>query len=168
MTLFLVLVTEGVALLQPTSTSEEKRVGLKYHALIQSTAYLATIIGFSFIFYNKIISKKAHFESLHGKLGLFVFIYLLIQVFFGITIGLMPNTFYKSTNKAKSLWKYHRVFGYILLLLVWFTAQLGIRADYIYNNMYSPHLVYLHWVSLLLVSVGLISRTRTSKWGIRL
>lgn len=63
MTLFIVLITEGIALLQPTSTTEEKKKGLKYHSLIQSTSYIFAIIGVSFIFYNKIISGKAHFES---------------------------------------------------------------------------------------------------------
>lgn len=62
-TLFIVFVTEGVALLQPTSTTAEKRKGLGYHAIIQTTSYLSIITGFSFIFYNKVVSGKAHFES---------------------------------------------------------------------------------------------------------
>ncbi|CEJ04883.1 hypothetical protein RMCBS344292_18834 [Rhizopus microsporus] len=166
MTLFIVLLTEGIALLQPTSTSEEKRKGLYYHALIQSTSYLSAIIGFSFIFYNKVISNKSHFESLHGKLGLFVFVYLFIQLLFGITIALTP-TLYGSIDKAKSLWKYHRILGYVLLLLVWFTSQLGVRADYMYNNLYDTKLIYLHWLSLIFVVTGLVYRTRTRKWGVR-
>ncbi|PHZ16289.1 uncharacterized protein RHIMIDRAFT_197516 [Rhizopus microsporus ATCC 52813] len=166
MTLFIVLLTEGIALLQPTSTSEEKRKGLYYHALIQSTSYLSAIIGFSFIFYNKVISNKSHFESLHGKLGLFVFVYLFIQLLFGITITLTP-TLYGSIDKAKSLWKYHRILGYALLLLVWFTSQLGVRADYMYNNLYDIKLIYLHWLSLTFVVAGLVYRTRTRKWGVK-
>lgn len=63
MTLFIVLVTEGIAVLQPTSGTEEKKKGLLYHALFQSASYLSVITGFSFIFYNKIISGKHHFES---------------------------------------------------------------------------------------------------------
>lgn len=63
MTLFIVLVTEGVALLQPTSTVTEKKVGLKYHAAVQTISYISVITGFSFIFYNKVVSGKSHFES---------------------------------------------------------------------------------------------------------
>lgn len=63
MTTFIVLVTEGIALLQPTSTATEKKRGLKFHAFIQTTSYLSVITGFSFIFYNKVISGKPHFES---------------------------------------------------------------------------------------------------------
>ncbi|RCH82075.1 hypothetical protein CU098_005425, partial [Rhizopus stolonifer] len=125
MTLFIILVTEGIASLQPTTTTTEKKVGLKYHAWIQSGSYLSAIIGVSFIFYNKVISNKPHFETVHGKLGLFVFIYLFVQVVFGATIGLIPITIYGSLDKAKKLWKYHRILGYILLLLLWITTQLG-------------------------------------------
>ncbi|CAO0791963.1 unnamed protein product [Mucor circinelloides] len=166
MTTFIVLVTEGISLLQPTSTEIEKKRGLRYHAIIQTTSYLSAISGFSFIFYNKVISGKHHFESFHGKMGLFVFIYLFVQLVFGVSMALLPKQIFGSVDKAKSTWKYHRVFGYILLLLVWITAQLGVRADYMYNNLYSPHLIWLHWVSLVLVFGGLYSRIRFNKWGI--
>lgn len=63
MTLFIVLVTEGVSFLQPTNTAEEKKKGLKYHAIVQTTSYLSVLTGFSFIFYNKVISGKPHFDS---------------------------------------------------------------------------------------------------------
>lgn len=103
--------------------------------------------------------------SVHGKLGLFVFIYLFVQVVFGATIGLIPITIYGSLDKAKKLWKYHRILGYILLLLLWITTQLGVRADYMYNNLYNPYLIHLHWLSLALVFVGLFYRIRVSKLG---
>jgi hypothetical protein len=62
-TLFIILATEGISLLQPTKTSEEKKQGLKKHAMIQTGSYLAAITGFTFIFYNKVIAGKHHFES---------------------------------------------------------------------------------------------------------
>ncbi|KAI8638678.1 eukaryotic cytochrome b561-domain-containing protein [Parasitella parasitica] len=165
MTTFVVLVTEGVSLLQPTATVAEKKRGLKCHAIIQTLCYLSAISGFSLIIYNKIISGKHHFESFHGQMGLFVFIYLFIQAVFGLSMAFLPKLIFGSVEKAKSLWKYHRMFGYILLLLVWFTAQLGVRADYMYNNLYNPHLIWLHWVSLVLVFGGLFARIRFKKWG---
>lgn len=62
-TVFIILATEGISLLQPTKTAEEKKQGLKRHAIIQTGSYLSAIAGFSFIFYNKVISGKQHFES---------------------------------------------------------------------------------------------------------
>ncbi|KAI8878661.1 hypothetical protein K501DRAFT_258179 [Backusella circina FSU 941] len=166
MTLFIVLSTEGIAILQPTKTAEEKRRGLIYHAIVQSLSYLSVLTGFSFIFYNKVISGKDHFTSFHGKMGLFVFIFLFIQLLFGITIGLVPRV-YGSVDRAKSLWKYHRRVGYFLIILVWLTAQFGVRADYMYNNLYSAHLLWLHWLVIALVGYGLVTRIRISKWGIK-
>ncbi|KAI8047390.1 eukaryotic cytochrome b561-domain-containing protein [Gilbertella persicaria] len=167
MTIFIVLATEGITLLQPTSTAEEKKSGLKYHAIIQSASYLSAITGFSFIFYNKVISGKHHFESFHGKLGLFVFIFLAIQLIFGIAMAFLPRHAFGSVERGKSLWKYHRVSGYILLVLVWLTSQLGVRADYMYNNLYSVHLLWLHWVAVFLVFAGIANRIRLKKWGIK-
>jgi hypothetical protein len=63
MTLFVVLVTEGIALLQPTATAEEKKKGLLYHAFFQSASYLSAIAGFSFISYKKVISGYSYIGS---------------------------------------------------------------------------------------------------------
>ncbi|KAI8080937.1 eukaryotic cytochrome b561-domain-containing protein [Thamnidium elegans] len=166
MTLFLITATEGVSLLQPTSTPEEKKKGLKYHAIVQTTSYISAITGFTIIFCNKILQGKPHFESLHGQLGLFVFIYHLIQLVFGITIAFVPRLF-GSVQKAKSLWRFHRVFGYILLVLAWTTAQLGVRAHYMEMYLYSPHLMWFHWMAVILVLGGVLSGTRFSKWRIQ-
>jgi cytochrome b561 len=119
--------------------------------------------------YLNIKKKSIHsvITSVHGKLGLLTFIFLFVQVVFGVTIGMIPITIYGSIDKAKSLWKYHRVLGYTLLLLVWVTAQLGVRADYMYNNLYSTNLIYLHWISFIFVFAGITYRTRISKWGIQ-
>ncbi|KAI8994995.1 eukaryotic cytochrome b561-domain-containing protein [Pilobolus umbonatus] len=163
MSLFIVFITEGIVLLQPTRTPQEKKKGLKLHAMIQTVAYIASIFGFIYIFRNKVLSNKAHFESAHGKMGLFVFISLFIQLLFGITIGYVPQLF-GSVTKAKKLWKYHRIMGYVLITLIWTTAQLGVRAEYMYNNLYSPHLIWLHWVAVILIFGGIISRTRVNKW----
>jgi hypothetical protein len=62
-TVFIVLATEGISLLQLTKTPEEKKRGLRKHAIIQTSSYLSVITGFSFIFYNKVIAGKHHFES---------------------------------------------------------------------------------------------------------
>lgn len=98
-------------------------------------------------------------------MGLFVFALLWIQIVFGLTIVYTPSLVFGSVANAKQWWKYHRRIGYILLSLVWLTAQLGVRADYMYNNLWSEHLIWLHWVALLLVVGGLVARTRVRKMG---
>ncbi|KAI8380343.1 eukaryotic cytochrome b561-domain-containing protein [Blakeslea trispora] len=167
MMVLVICATEGIALLQPTKTPSEKKQGLRKHAIVQSITYLSAIGGFSFIFYNKVVAGKHHFESFHGKLGLFVFIFLTVQLIFGITMAYFPQQVFGSVDKGKSLWKFHRISGYILLSLVWLTAQLGVRADYMYNNLYSTQLIWLHWVAVALVVFGVLSRIRLTKWGLK-
>ncbi|KAI9008980.1 eukaryotic cytochrome b561-domain-containing protein [Phycomyces nitens] len=164
MTLFVVLITEGISLLQPTSTPEQKAKGQKNHAMVQTIAYCSAIVGFTAIFYNKVLSSKPHFTSSHAQLGVFVFSFLFVQLVFGIIMAVLPRL--SDQSNAKSLWKYHRVSGYILLVLIWTTAQLGVRADYMFNNLWSPSLIWLHWVVVVLVGYGIVRRIRLEKWGL--
>ncbi|KAL0096629.1 eukaryotic cytochrome b561-domain-containing protein [Phycomyces blakesleeanus] len=165
MTIFVVSISEGISLLQPTHTPEQKAQGLKKHAAIQTISYVAAIIGFTAIFYNKVISSKPHFTSGHAQLGVFVFSFLFVQVLFGIIIAVLPRVYGDQSN-AKSLWKYHRVSGYLLLVLIWTTVQLGVRADYMFNNLWSPQLIWLHWLVVVLVGYGVLRRIRFGKWGL--
>ncbi|KAI9488377.1 eukaryotic cytochrome b561-domain-containing protein, partial [Zychaea mexicana] len=156
---------KGVNLLQTTSTAKEKAKGLKKHAFMQASAYIFAIVGFSFIVYNKAMMHKEHFTSNHGKFGLTVFCYLFFQLLFGLTIAYIPRL-YGNVTKAKQLWKFHRMTGYILLVLIWITAQLGVRADYMYKNLWSPKLIIGHYIALALVVIGIAGRVRLSKWGL--
>ncbi|KAI8142186.1 eukaryotic cytochrome b561-domain-containing protein [Fennellomyces sp. T-0311] len=162
--LFIVFTTEGVSLLQHTSTAEQKKKGLRWHATVQSFAYLFAIAAFVAIVYNKTIHNKDQFDSVHSQFGLTVFIYLLLQVIFGLTIAYVPNLF-GGVAKAKQLWKFHRMSGYLLLVLVWITALLGAHTDTMYNNLPKPGLVWGYYIALILVAVGIAGRVRFSKWG---
>ncbi|KAI7875605.1 hypothetical protein K492DRAFT_173199 [Lichtheimia hyalospora FSU 10163] len=166
MTLFIICCTEGVVLLQPTRTPQEKKRGLRHHAIVQAIGYTSAIVGFTTIVYNKVVSDKEHFTSLHGQLGLALFCYLFCQSLFGLLISYLPTLVFGNVATAKRLWKFHRMTGYLLLVLVWLTAQLGVRADYMINNLWSDKLMWLHWVALLLVAVGVVARIRLWKWGI--
>jgi hypothetical protein len=50
----------GIYLLQPTYTPQEKKEGLKRHAILQILAYTSAVIGATAIFYNKAIHDKPH------------------------------------------------------------------------------------------------------------
>ncbi|KAI9250453.1 eukaryotic cytochrome b561-domain-containing protein [Phascolomyces articulosus] len=165
MTLFIILITEGVALLQPTSTEKEKKKGLKLHALVQGFAYVFLIVGFGIMVNSKMQRGGPHFASDHAKFGLTVFIYIFFQALFGITTAYFPGIF-GSVTKGKSLWKFHRMTGYLFLVIVWVTAQLGIRTDLMKNFMPVPNLMAGHWVALVLVVIGIAGRVRIYKWGL--
>ncbi|KAJ2957607.1 hypothetical protein NQZ79_g6699 [Umbelopsis isabellina] len=155
MTVLVVAATEAIFLLQPTYTAHEKKKGLRRHAFLQALAYTGAILGFTAITYNKAIHDKPHITS-----------FLFIQLLFGIIIAYAPSVV-GGTPQAKSLWKYHRISGYVLLVLIWATAQLGAHAEFMVDNFPKPKLLWLYWVSLALVSIGVAKRTDVSKWGLK-
>lgn len=95
-----------------------------------------------------------------------MFCYLFCQSLFGLLIAYVPSLIFGNVASAKRLWKFHRMTGYVLLVLVWLTAQLGVRADYMISNLWSEKLMWLHWVALALVTIGVVARIRLWKWGI--
>ena len=54
--------------------------------------------------------------SPHGILGLITYIIFVIQAIIGITQYYFPNL-YGGIDNAKAVWKYHRMSGYVLLIL---------------------------------------------------
>ncbi|KAI9279014.1 eukaryotic cytochrome b561-domain-containing protein [Umbelopsis sp. AD052] len=166
MSILVVAATEGIYLLQPTYTPQEKKEGLKYHAILQILGYTSGVIGATAIFYNKAIHDKPHITSAHASFGVLTLSYLLVQLLFGVFMAYIPSVF-GGTSQAKALWKYHRVSGYLLLILVWITAQLGAHADFMVDNFPVPNFLWLYWVSLALVAIGIFKRTDVSKWGVK-
>ncbi|CAO3626248.1 unnamed protein product [Cunninghamella echinulata] len=162
MTIFILFLTEGIATLQPTKTLEEKRDGLKRHAFIQLSAYISSSIGFSAIFYNKILGGKPHFTSFHGQLGVFVLGYLLFQLLFGLLIAFVPSI----SPKVKKYWKYHRLTGYFLLALVSTVALAGVQADYILQNAPVRPSIFIAISVFIFTAIlsGLLLRIRTYKF----
>ena len=77
-----------------------------------------------------------------------------------------PKFVFGSIDKGKSLWKFHRITGYLFLILVWVTAELGIRTSLMTTYMPSPNMIAGHWVALVLVVIGITGRVRLYKWGL--
>ncbi|KAG2174874.1 hypothetical protein INT43_005936 [Umbelopsis isabellina] len=170
MTVLVVGATEGMSDktggIIPTYTAPEKKKGLRRHAFLQALAYTSAILGFTAITHNKALHDKPHITSVHAHFGVFTFSFLFIQLLFGIVIAYAPSVV-GGTPQAKSLWKYHRISGYVLLVLIWATAQLGAHAEFMVDNFPKPKLLWLYWVSLVLVSIGIAKRTDVSKWGVK-
>jgi len=166
MGILVIAVSEGILILQPTTTKAEKESGLNYHRYIMSTGYLAAIGAFSVIYYNKSSHQSPHFASTHGKLGIATFSYLLVQLLFGVAMVFAPALF-GGVNQAKALWKYHRISGYIVFVLVWVTAQFGAHTDWSVAKYPFPTFTNGIWyLSAGLVAVGVFSRLRVGKLGI--
>jgi hypothetical protein len=107
---------EAILVLQPTHTADQKRRGTCVHATFNGLAALSFFTALAVVIWHKQNSHFPHFESLHAYLGIIIYSLLLIQAFVGFTQYFVQGL-YGSVDNAKALYKYHRVSGYIILLL---------------------------------------------------
>ncbi|KAF3075134.1 hypothetical protein TsFJ059_003283 [Trichoderma semiorbis] len=160
---FAVLVlVQSVLFLQPTHTSDQKRLGQRVHGLLNLLAFLSLVAGVTIIEYNKEKSHNAHFHSAHGYLGVITSIVLLLQYLVGFTMWATPKL-YGGEDNAKAIWKYHRYSGYFVLLLLLATINSATQTDY-NKNVLKVKL----WATLslsALVVIGIFPRIQKQKLG---
>jgi hypothetical protein len=92
--------------------------------------------------------------------------YLVIQLIFGSASVNAPGLF-GGVSKAKALWKYHRLSGYVALMLAWATAEYGIQSDYIVNEVLPSWGIAVAAISGALVILGVGGRIRPEKLGFK-
>ncbi|CAH0041159.1 unnamed protein product [Clonostachys solani] len=162
--LAILTLVQSILLLQPTHTAEQKRLGQRFHASLNLAAFLFLVTGVTIIEYNKLISNGAHFHSVHGYMGVISSFVLLAQYFVGFTIWATPRL-YGSVDNAKSIYKYHRWSGYLILTLLLATVVTAIDTPYNYNVLKIPL-----WAVLLLailILVGVYPRIQKQKLGFK-
>lgn len=153
---------EAILILQPTHNAKQKKQGTYVHAALNDVAVLAAIAGLVIIEYNKFAHKGVHFESPHAILGLITYIFALLQAIVGITQFFTPGL-YGGVDNAKALYKYHRVGGYVTLLLMLATICAATATDFNVNvlGMQTWAVVVASVVTIL----GIVPRMRLSKFG---
>jgi len=118
------LATQAVLILQPTHTPKQKKVGTYVHASIWALALGSFYAALAIVLWHKYHSGIGHFESPHAILGVVIYILLLIQAFVGVTQYFFPGL-YGGVDNAKALYKYHRITGYSILILILFNVILA-------------------------------------------
>ncbi|GAA5895052.1 cytochrome b561 domain-containing protein [Sporobolomyces salmoneus] len=157
---------EGIVLLQPKpSNSTVKQTGQKLHQAFQGLASLLIIAGASFIIYNKAAHGAAHFTTWHAKIGLTTLCFVLLQALFGAVAVFAPSLV-GGPGKAKSLYKYHRMSGYIGFGLLLTTPVLALWSDWVVNNS-SQAERNLIGVGYIMVTIAVVLRIETSKLGLK-
>lgn len=155
---------EGIILLQPPpATSAIKRTGQRLHQSFQGFASLLIIAGASFIIYNKASHGAPHFTTWHGKIGLITLCFILVQALFGAAAVYTPSLV-GGPGRAKALYKYHRMSGYVGLVLLLLTPVLALWSDWVVNNS-SQAQRNLIGVGFLMVAVAVVLRIEKSKLG---
>jgi dolichyl-phosphate-mannose--protein O-mannosyl transferase len=150
--------------LQPTHTPEQKRAGTLAHFVFHVLGASALTAGLVIIEMNKAGPGHAHFESAHARLGLTFYILVYLQAIVGFTQAYVPGL-YGGVDNAKSIYKYHRMTGYLIAILGLATICAATWTSY---NLFVGHIQ--HWaviVASVLVLVGVVPRMRLSKFGLK-
>jgi hydrogenase maturation factor HypF (carbamoyltransferase family) len=156
------LVTQGILVLQPTHTQTQKRQGAHVHAAFNMTGVAALLAGLVIIEYNKFSHHGAHFKSVHATLGLVTSALLIVQALIGLTQFYTP-ALYGSVANAKKIYKYHRMAGYAVLGLALATIIAATQTAYSRAVLHIN--VWAVVVAALLVVAGVVPRIRLQKFG---
>ena len=157
----LLLTTQAILVLQPTHAPKQKHQGTNIHAVLNGTSVLALLAGLIIIEYNK-SDHGGHFESPHAILGLITYILFAIQAIVGITQYYTPSL-YGSVDNAKSIYKYHRMSGYVLLILSFCTVAAATQTTFNKNVLHIQ--LWAVIVAAVITLVGVLPRIKKGKLG---
>jgi hypothetical protein len=152
---------QGILIVQPTHTAKQKKQGTYTHAALNDVAFLSAIGGLIIIEVNK--EPDAHLESPHGILGLTTYIMIAIQMIVGITQYFTPGL-YGGVDNAKVLYKYHRAWGYLTLLVMLSTICAATQTTF--NKNVAGIQLWAVLVACVILIVGVAARIRLSKFGL--
>lgn len=158
----LFLLVQSILALQPTHTAGQKRVGQAVHAYLNLASFAAFTAGFATIYLNKERNGAEHFTSLHGALGCALTLLLWGQYLVGFTMWATP-ALYGGAARARSLWKWHRVGGYVNLLLLLATFCTAADTGFVRNALKIESWVF--YAPMALIAVGVLPRIHTYKLG---
>lgn len=157
-----VLVIQAILLLQPTASQKQKIQGTYIHSVLNVLGVGLLVGGLVVIEMNKASHPETRFQSLHGKVGLAVYILFGIQAIVGFTQFYTPSI-YGSVDNAKSLYKYHRMSGYLIVVLSAATVCLATQTGFNKNVLHMR--LWALIVASVLIVAGLVPRIKKSKLG---
>jgi hypothetical protein len=156
------LIIQALLILQPTQSPSQKQLGTYIHATLVGIAILCFFTAFVIIEVNKASHPGNHFKSPHAILGIITYSFVLVQTIVGVLQFFFPDLL-GGEERAKSIYKYHRISGYTIVLLTLVTVAAATWTDYV-KEVLNVH----HWgviVAELLTVGGLYARLRKEKLG---
>jgi len=158
------LTTQAILILQPTHTPSQKRQGSWAHFSLMLTAIVAFVAALTIIEINKASHPQTRFRSVHGIMGLTTYILVMLQVAVGVAQYFLPVQIFGSVGRGKKVYRWHRMGGYLLLLLELATIA---AATQTYFNRKMLHIRLLAiLVGAVLVVLGVGARIKKRKLGI--
>lgn len=166
-TLGVFAVTQAILVLQPTgATPAGKTAGARAHAALNLASFLLFAAGVLLIEANKIKQGPAsHFHSVHGYLGVATSAVLVAQYALGFAMWGVPGLL-GGVARAKSVWKYHRMSGYLLYALLAATVLSAVWTDFNVNVLDLK--LWVMCLVLALLLLGVYPRLHPQKLGIRM
>lgn len=158
----ILLLTQAILVLQPTHTQEQKIRGTNVHFALNLTGILALIAGLIIIEYNKGLDPSHHWKSVHAYLGVITYCLIVAQALVGFAQFYLPKAVFGSVDNAKAVYKYHRVSGYVILLLALVTISAATVTPAIKGLGIQLWAVI---VASVLVVLGTFPRIKKAKFG---
>lgn len=153
--------TQGILVLQPTITQSQKIRGTYVHSFFNALATAAFAAAAAVIFVNK-GDHIWQIKSAHALVGFITYSLLALQVVVGVLQFYLPWLF-GGQAKAKKLYKYHRVSGYLALLLVIVAVCLATLTAY--NKNVLGIQLWSMVAAGLLILMGTVPRIKKQKLG---
>ncbi len=129
---------------------------------MNSFTFDALVAGLVIVEISKFKLGIPHFESPHAILGLITYILVLMQTTIGITQR-YATKLYGGVENAKRVYRWHRMSGYIVLVMMLATASAATQTDY---NKDVLHIrLWIVLLAAVLVLVGILPRVKKQKLG---
>ncbi|KAH1294241.1 hypothetical protein KXV68_003686 [Aspergillus fumigatus] len=157
----ILLQVQAALILQPTATPQQKLLGTQIHYSLQAISLAAFLTAFTIIEINK--GDHPRLTSLHGILGLITYICIILQALLGLVQYFFPVKILGSADAGKRLYKYHRHFGYLLLVLELATVSAATQTTYNVAVLHIPLWGVL--VAAVLIVAGVGARIKKHKLG---
>jgi cytochrome b-561 domain containing protein 2 len=126
-----------------------------WHAVRNLPLSIPVLFLFLF-FYSPNNLKLTH----HQTFGLITIIWLVIHASLGATSVWAPSLF-GGVARAKAIWKYHRISGYLLLPFMFLTAHLaGAWSTWVVMNTSYADRVITYTILPIVILVGVFVRVR--------
>ncbi|KAK2812759.1 hypothetical protein FQN50_001088 [Emmonsiellopsis sp. PD_5] len=157
----ILLTTQAILLLQPTHTPAQKHTGTLSHFALLALANLSFISALIIIELNKASHPETRFRSPHAIMGLVTYILIFLQAAVGVAQYFVPRAVFGSVDRGKAVYKYHRVSGYVVLVMELATVAAATQTDYNKVILHIPLWAVL--VASVLVVGGVGARIKKQK-----
>jgi len=155
----------GILTLQPAIQPRTKAVGLARHQVFMLVlGFPAICLGMLAIVINKSVHSQRHFTTWHGLLGIISLSWMALQVALGGGSVWFKGRLFGGSLRAKRVWKYHRLSGYLLFPLLLTTAHLGgAWSDWSQLHVSDIMRLLVYTIAPAALFVAVVMRIRPSK-----